>query len=207
MERWHRQGRLTYGNDNPNLIAERVIRRLRFSATNLPPKVHAAHFKTLWNGWCTDRRFQKLTKSQGCKFGCGVPAQDSIEHYSCCPTVLRFHEFLHLPSRGTKLANFLGTCEEGREGELIVRFIALYACYQAHNIISHTQRPLEPFNLLKEGANCAVMGDDFNSRWLVHFRSGFRSPMPSKGGTKRTKTAINGRDSKTSKGQPRWSDS
>jgi hypothetical protein len=181
LERWHKQFRLTTDKENPNLMVERVKRRLTFSASHLSPKIHAAHFRTIWNGWCTDRRFQVSCNSLGCRFGCGECSDDSIEHYSCCPYVKRFHEHLHLPLRGTFLANFLGLCEQGREGELNVRLIALYACYKVHSILTHSPAlPLDTFKLLKEAAITAVLGDHCNSMWLTHFTSNFNAPPPSR---------------------------
>ena len=59
--------------------------------TNLvAPRVHSAVFSTLWNGWCTHRRFQRRHWSTNrCRFNCSETAEDSIEHYCRCPTVLR----------------------------------------------------------------------------------------------------------------------
>ena len=118
------------------MIAGRAERRLSFSATCLPPRVHSAYFRTIWNGWCSERRFQ--THVKGCRFECGGDAQDSIEHYAFCPVVLEFFRRTHIPLTNHSFSAFLCLTPEGKEGELIVRFIALYAVYKAQTVISHS---------------------------------------------------------------------
>ena len=61
----------------------------------MPPRVSAAVLRTFWNGWCTKRRFQQRGP---CLLGCtSFSAEDSIEHYECCPVTLDFaHRILGL---------------------------------------------------------------------------------------------------------------
>ena len=54
----------------------------------LPPRVLAAVWRTRWNGWVTQRRMQSLPGCRRrCIFQCSPTAEDSIEHYACCPRV------------------------------------------------------------------------------------------------------------------------
>jgi hypothetical protein len=47
--------------------------------------VAAAALSTLWNRWCTHRRFQqRRSATNKCLFGCSHSAEDSIEHYFHC---------------------------------------------------------------------------------------------------------------------------
>ena len=59
-----------------------VLERLQHE---VPPRVRAAVLRAGLNGWCTSRRFQGHGT---CRFGC--QAEDSIEHYACCPAVRDF---------------------------------------------------------------------------------------------------------------------
>ena len=81
-------------------MGRRAVNRLAQLRRLVPPRVSAAVLSTLWNRWCTARRFQR----QGvCVLGCKC-AEDSIEHYASCPmircfgwTFLRLH---WLPQEG-----------------------------------------------------------------------------------------------------------
>ena len=48
------------------------------------PRVGAAVLATMWNKWPTARRFQR---EGSCCLNCSPQAQDSIEHYACCPVI------------------------------------------------------------------------------------------------------------------------
>jgi hypothetical protein len=57
------------------------------------PRVQTTYFRTIWNGWVTDRRLNTLVRNgRSCVLGCGWE-EDSIEHYSCCSV---FWGFVHL---------------------------------------------------------------------------------------------------------------
>ena len=47
-----------------------------------PPRVQAANFRSLFNGWVTSRRFQQRFDG-GCVFQCG--GDDAVKHYLHCP--------------------------------------------------------------------------------------------------------------------------
>ena len=87
VERWRQVGWGITGN--PGQYCRQIHRRLQALSKLVPPRVCAAVFKTLWNGWCTHRRFQRrLWDTNRCLFGCKGEAEDSLEHYCRCPIVL-----------------------------------------------------------------------------------------------------------------------
>ena len=77
LARWKFQGM-------PRKLADAALRHLAQLATMAPPRVCAAVLSTMWNRWITARRFQR---EGSCVLGCSTSAQDSIEHYACCPIV------------------------------------------------------------------------------------------------------------------------
>ena len=79
IERWVLPG-------PPLRVARRVLRHLAALRDCAPPRMAAAALSTLWNRWCTERRFQRIGP---CVFGCADQA-DAIEHYARCPVVRRF---------------------------------------------------------------------------------------------------------------------
>ena len=88
VERWRG---LPFGLTGlPGHYGNRILKRLHMLKTLVAPRVHSAVFTTLWNGWCSHRRFQhRQWPTNKCRFHCSDSAEDSIEHYCRCPTVLR----------------------------------------------------------------------------------------------------------------------
>jgi len=88
LERWRG---IDWGiSGHPGVYSHLVAKRLRMLSGLVTPRVQAAVFNTLWNAWCTHRRYQKRhLSSNRCVFCCGGGAEDSLEHYSRCPTILR----------------------------------------------------------------------------------------------------------------------
>ena len=68
------------------IIARRAPRRFKHLSSLVAPRVLAAVFRAVWNGWCTARRFQK---DAPCCLCCSASAMDSIEHYAQCPVTNR----------------------------------------------------------------------------------------------------------------------
>ena len=104
----------------------------------VPPRVSAAVLRTMFNGWTTEHRFQKISQ---CKLGCcGFTDTDSIEHYSECPTVIRFaRTFLNLSAQEHEpgLGNFvtLGGCYGTEmDSTLVLRAILVYATYRTSDL-------------------------------------------------------------------------
>ena len=65
----------------PGRRVARAIRHLRLLGCHCSPRVQAAYLRTIFNGWCTRRRFQG---GGCCRLGCGS-SEDSIEHMAHCP--------------------------------------------------------------------------------------------------------------------------
>ena len=121
----------------PGHYTQQVHNVLLHISKETPPRVHAAVFRTLFNGWCTSRRFQKRHSSANhCVFRCSATAEDSLEHYCRCPIVRRVaRQYLHLeyPCDSYVDVWMLNTgwfCSaEVRIGIAIL----IYGAYNAHN--------------------------------------------------------------------------
>ena len=72
-----------------DVVDRRVQRNCELLAGWCHPRILATFFRTIWNGWTTDRRMRSLLGSRRtCILGCA--AEDSLEHYCCCPTFWGF---------------------------------------------------------------------------------------------------------------------
>ena len=81
----------------PRIRAQRAVLMARRLAKLTAPRVVAAVLRTLWNGWCTKRRFG----SQGRCLFCGCQKGDALEHISVCRTLAQFGtEHLRLQYHG-----------------------------------------------------------------------------------------------------------
>ena len=132
--------------------ATRCARMLKDLPRCTPPRVVAAVWRTMWNGWTTSRRFQK---TGSCLLCCNsTVGDDSIEHYARC-SVLRdlCHRFIGLPDShdSTWLGNFVvlglnhgSVCE----GTLAKRAIAVYATYRTTNKLRHS--PCTDCSIIKD---------------------------------------------------------
>ena len=130
----------------PQLPRVRVANCLAFLQAlrgRVPPRVWAATWRTLWNGWASSRRTQGRIGLAGCMFRCSPAAADSIEHYAHCPVL---HEaadaVLRLPrpeSPGDRLAAFLGLdYRAGHDPEKAVKVsIRAAAAYRTHCLCRH----------------------------------------------------------------------
>ena len=67
---------------------------------DVPPSVLHALLITWLNGWCTDRRFQKIPP-RGCLLCEACSGEDSIEHYAVCP---------YMWAAASKRLRLSGTC-------------------------------------------------------------------------------------------------
>ena len=129
----------------PAWVAKRVHRNLQKLSLLVPPRVAAASFKCVWNDWCTARRFQQSNKSFGeqpegcrCWFGCSDNAQDSIEHYACCPVageVLFKKLRIRLDPRRGLATLSLATREQDLDNDLLsLTALFTYAIYMTRNL-------------------------------------------------------------------------
>lgn len=72
--------------DLPGRVARRVAVQLQQLRRQVPPRVRAATMSTIMNRWTTDRRMRSIRGRRGaCVLGCSPTADDSVEHYFCCP--------------------------------------------------------------------------------------------------------------------------
>ena len=135
LERWNLSGL-------PRVTAGRCITALRILKSSSTPWVCAAALRTMWNGWPTARRFQGY---QPCLYLCGgFFSEDSIEHYSTCPTAIRFgRSFLNIrfnpqPTPIGNLATLGLNCSTLSDQEIINRGTYCYALYRTLCALEHT---------------------------------------------------------------------
>ena len=124
----------------PRRTATSVLQALLGLSTCVPPRVHVAVLRTLFNGWVTQRRFQR-DAAGFCRFRCG--GNDAIEHYLRCPVV---HDFarrrlrLDIPM-DSRWPVMLFECVPPNligQSSLPTRLALLHYCiYRAVNMIRH----------------------------------------------------------------------
>ena len=141
----------------------RVLLSIRMRlALLVAPRVSSAHFRTVWNGWCTDARFRTMkgcTKVGPCRFGCSATAEDRIEHYAFCPQVCMFAErFLHIPRNSCNLTSLL-LCQTGWSDNRLIRHAVLtYSVFRCvHALRFRPDRP-NIYDMLEQFAKIAVQG-------------------------------------------------
>ncbi|CAK0898422.1 unnamed protein product [Prorocentrum cordatum] len=128
FERWQLPGA-------PRTAATRFEHNLQRLRGLVPPRVVAAVFSTGWNRWCTARRFQRrAATSNFCKLGCGGVAEDSIEHYTRCRAVRRFHATSMRIDADWLLPHWLVVHHTQRSDvDLVLGALRAYAVYRATN--------------------------------------------------------------------------
>ena len=123
----------------PGRTAERICTTLQELNDLVPPRVCAAVLRTLFNGWCTGRRFQAHGQ---CMFGCNSrPQEDSIEHYACCPVVVSVaRRKLRIRPQRWEQGLFItlgfnrGRCNPD---DLVRRSLLVYGAYKAHSMLRY----------------------------------------------------------------------
>ena len=130
----------------PQLPRVRVANCLAFLQAlrgRVPPRVWAASWRTLWNGWASSRRTQGRRGLAGCMFCCSRAAADSIEHYANCPLLHdAAYAVLRLPrpeAPGDRLAAFLGLDYRADDdpGRAVKASIRAAAAYRTHCLCRH----------------------------------------------------------------------
>ena len=121
------------GNIPYHKLVQRLIGKLKFLSSQIPPKVLLANVRWHLNGFHTSRRYQK----QGvCLFCNNSWSVDSIEHMSRCKSIRNlFPPAWH--SNSTRRL-FLG---DGEGKECITQAFAVYALYCLHNEVRHCANP------------------------------------------------------------------
>ena len=109
------------------ILTRRLQPRMATLVRVVPPRVIAAVIRTIWNGWCTAARFQRVSP---CVLGCSHSAEDRIEHYAYCKfTKWVANRMFHLSSHELSLATFLlleDSMSEERIGQIAAVVFAVY---------------------------------------------------------------------------------
>jgi hypothetical protein len=128
----------------PAQITVRIHRALQKLPHLVSPRVCAVAFRTIFNGWCTRRRFQQRHSLENrCVLGCPAGCEDSIEHYCRCPAVLDILERkLSIRITVQSALAFITFCDKALavDSLLICSALLNYAIYMATNIYSHSKR-------------------------------------------------------------------
>ena len=142
----------------PRQVAERVTKRLQRLPKLVPPRVGSAAFRTLSNGWCTDRRFQGHGT---CRLGCNPNAGDSIEHYCRCPITRElFRKKLRFEMQPTNgLAVFAMAMKQQEEDEVLaLTMLGVYAVYMCTNHYRHNPSKVNSRHALDYLGQCLIQG-------------------------------------------------
>jgi len=150
---------------NTRTLADRILPRLRTLRNNVPPRVHAAVFSTLWNRWNTDKRHQRVEGIRtGCLLGCtSHRSLDSIEHYLRCPVVLlaaqRKLGLVLDPATSLAQLLLLGLPPEPRTANTWWARCALlvYAVYRTTNAARYGQ-PMTPLTAIRAIQQALIEG-------------------------------------------------
>jgi len=145
-------------------LCRRVLRHLDRLSSLVPPRVYAACFRTIWNGWCTDARFRNIEnryETQPCVLCCSERAEDRIEHYALCPLVVDFaRRYLGMGAGSCSRARFLFG-EAGLTDEaMTISAILVYSVYRTTNSLRRAAHvsPSVVFDCLEQYAKAAVDG-------------------------------------------------
>ena len=181
--RWktHRWRNVPYGwSGLPGHVSPAIHRRLQSLNGMVNPRVHAAVFRTVWNAWCTHRRFQqRATISNRCAFMCGGDAEDSIKHYCRCPVTMRVaRQMMHI-SYPAELALDIWVLNSGwLDGEGVLRGISLlvYGCYMAFNSIrcEGASKSGQAYQCIAQPCRQGAMGND---KCMDYLDNCWQSPM------------------------------
>ena len=125
----------------PGHTSPAMHRRILKLSSLVNPRVHSAVFRTIWNGWCTHRRFQqRLRHTNKCVFMCAGDAEDSLEHYCRCPVTLRVaRHMMHIcyPAELALDIWVLSSSWLDTEEVLVAVSLLIYGCFMAFNSIRH----------------------------------------------------------------------
>ena len=161
----------------PAHLARRCSRLLQLLRELVPPRVCAASFRLIFNGWCTHRRFQRRGSALNrCFLGCGIDSEDSVEHYCRCPAVqevLRTKLRKHVPDMQALSIWSLADRTTDDHDDLLCSSIICYATYVTTNMYRHKGRVSREvaidalrFNVLQAVRNHPGATAFLNSRWV-----------------------------------------
>jgi len=133
------------------------------------PRVLATLFRSVWNGWCTARRFQQ---KGCCRLGCSPTSDDSIEHYSHCR--FAYHlvvDHFKLDPRRVSLGALLCAASDMTDKELTVMAVVGYALFRATSHFRFSQAPCaaQVEDALEQWCKVAVEGHAISSKMIQHW--------------------------------------
>ena len=155
-------------------LESRVMKAMSLINSKCPARVHAAYFRTLWNGWVCYDRMKQLLQQRGCLLGCGWD-DDALSHYGCCNLYWKFVATARpqgLGLNGVKRgrdATFL-ISPMLQEDDIVRMAIGLYALYRTINFLrfaAAADTPYDVLNLLWSFAKQAV-AEHPAQRYLRH---------------------------------------
>ena len=131
LQRWQRKLGTPIGT-----LTRRLQPRMLKLSGKVPPRVMAAVFRTIWNGWCTAAR---STQTQApCVLQCSDTATDRIEHYACCPhTRWLARRAFAIEERHVHLGTFLLLDAGMSDQDINNMALVVYAVYTVVNRIRH----------------------------------------------------------------------
>ena len=109
-----------------------VFRNLKLISQRLPPKVHSAAVRFVFNGFHTAKRYQRTSPCLLCN---ETQTADSIEHIASCKKIRQCIPLGYYNMRDTNRLFFLLS---SHEEHTITFAMFLYAIYSVHNEIRHT---------------------------------------------------------------------
>ena len=163
----------------PRWVAQRATSRLQRLPKLVPPRVCSAAFRTLFNGWCTARRFQCYDT---CMLGCGSSAGDKIEHYCRCPVTRElFRKKLRIDLHPTMaLSCFVMTTKEQNEDEILaLTMLGVYAIYMCTNHYRHgaKHKPRNREHAMQYLGQCLIQGCQGHKELTRIFDKRWESPV------------------------------
>jgi hypothetical protein len=178
VERWHD---IMWGlSGHPGHYSPRIARRLVQLASLVAPRVHAAVFTSLWNGWCTHRRFQRRHwPTNVCLFHCGGKAEDSLEHYCRCPVVHRVaRHLLHIDYPNEIALDLWSLNSSWLDSPHHFRSLAIlvYGTYMAFNTSRYNKMPdsQQAFHCIVQHCKQGALG---HADCMSHLDSCWKRPM------------------------------
>ena len=130
-----------YGDLNLRMSGDIAMKHLITLGGTSKPSVKAAYFRTLYSGWCTQRRFRfcavNRQQKNYCFICCGVGC-DSIEHYAQCSTIVDFFASVGLNNFEPNINCFLMIQRGLSPARISLHARCLYAVYITHCIIRHS---------------------------------------------------------------------
>ena len=131
----HKLDRWQFTEEVHGIGCRRIERHLPNMGKVVAPRVLSSGLRTLYNGWCTARRFQSTGT---CKLGCKWDGTDSLEHYAICPKVTRLRRALGLPESFHSLLGFMNGIGGVEDSHRALNWLVVFAVYSSVNTLRHS---------------------------------------------------------------------